>query len=153
LADKNGGPEVSRRGDYTIVYNGKTVKVIDSNGEVVWEGHATSGKGKHMNNPASQDVQNEGPIPEGKYSFSGKSWNHVSPARQLYKIFTRQGDWGYYNAKLTPHTYHGNRHSFYIHGGSYPGSAGCIDVGSGVTQVRNLTVNQTNVNVIVKYGK
>ena len=45
------------------------------------------------------------------------------------------------------------RHSFYLHGGSYPGSAGCIDTNSGISQIRNLTLSQEQVKVIVKYGK
>ena len=137
----------------TIVYDGTKIKVLNSKGEVIYEHSATSGKGKHMNKPSSQNVQNEGPIPEGTYSFDTSDWNAQSPARQLYNVIRGNGDWGDYNVRLTPLTYKGSRHSFYLHGGSYPGSAGCIDANAGVSQIRNLSLSQSNVRVVVKYGK
>jgi hypothetical protein len=44
------------------------------------------------------------------------------------------GDWGSRNAPLIPYSYTDthNRDSFYIHEGSLPGSAGCIDAGGGL---------------------
>ena len=138
--------------DVIIVYEGTKVKVLNSKGEILYEHSATSGKGKHMNNPDSQHIQNEGPIPEGDYSFKTSDWNAQSPIRQLYNIIRGNGDWGDYNVRLTPVTYKGERHSFYLHGGSYPGSAGCIDANSGISQIRDLTLNQNKVKVIVKYG-
>jgi hypothetical protein len=139
--------------ELTVVYTGTKVQVVNSKGEVVFEHSATSGKGKHMNKPASQNVQNEGPIPEETYNFNTSEWNAQSPLRQLYNINAGNGDWGDFNVRLKPVTYKGSRHSFYLHGGSYPGSAGCIDVNAGIKYVRSLTLSQTNVNVIVKYGK
>lgn len=139
--------------DVRIIYDGTKVKVVNSKGEVLYEHSATSGKGKHMNNPKSQHIQNEGPIPEGIYSFKTSDWNAQSPLRQLYNIIRGNGDWGDYNVRLEPITYKGNRHSFYLHGGSYPGSAGCIDANSGISQIRDLTLSQEQVKVIVRYGK
>lgn len=135
-----------------VVFDGKTIKVIDKNGNVLWEGVSTSGTGKHMYNPDSQHIENLGPIPEGSYSFSGGEWNAQSPLRQLYNIIRGNGDWGDYNVRLKPVSYDGPRHSFYLHGGSYPGSAGCIDALSGISNVRDLTFNLSNVKVVVRYG-
>lgn len=63
----------------------------------------------HMNNPNSQNIQDHGPIPEGRYSFDTSEWNALSPARQLYNVIRGNGDWGDYNVRLTPLTYKGIR--------------------------------------------
>ena len=104
-----------------------------------------------MNKSEYQDLKNLGPIPEGKYYFDGKDWNALSPAKQAYFMLTNQGDWGDFNVKLNPIDYTGNRNNFYIHGGSYPGSAGCIDALSNVKHIYNLTKNQNYVELEVKY--
>ncbi|MBK8445125.1 MAG: DUF2778 domain-containing protein [Sphingobacteriales bacterium] len=84
----------------SMIFDGNVIKVLNSKGEVIYQHSATSGKGRHMNNPNSQNVQNEGPIPEGLYSFNTYAWNAQSPIRQLYNIIRGNGDWGYYNVKL-----------------------------------------------------
>lgn len=137
----------------TVTYDGEFVRVVDKNGNVLYEGLATSGKGKYMNDPNAQNEQNLGPIPEGEYFFDSNNWNYQTPIRQLYNILARNGDWGFYNVKLTPVSYTGTRHSFYLHGGSYPGSAGCIDAGRNITKIQTLTANQGKVPVIVKYKR
>lgn len=45
-----------------------------------------------------------------------------------------RGDWGDWRAALTPDpgTTTFGRSGFFLHGGSYPGSAGCSGVGGGV---------------------
>ena len=134
-----------------ILFDGQKIRVLNRKGEVLWEGHATSGKGKYMNDPNAQHLQDLGPIPEGEYYFSGKDWNAQSPLRQLYNIVRGNGDWGDYNVRLKPVTYKGSRHSFYLHGGKYPGSAGCIDALGGIKQIRNLTFRQNRIDLQVKY--
>ena len=55
-------------GRYSLKFDGKKLYVIDTQtGEIVYSTIATSGKGKNMNNPDSQNIQNEGPIPAGEY--------------------------------------------------------------------------------------
>ena len=103
-----------------------------------------------MNNPDSQHIKNLGPIPEGEYFFRGKDWNALSLVEQSWRQF-RGGDWGAYNVKLNPISYQGTRSGFYLHGGSYPGSAGCIDVLSNVSNIYNLTHNQSVTRLTVKY--
>jgi hypothetical protein len=145
------GLATKKKGEYKILFDGEKLTVTDKNGKVVYSHAATSGSGEHMNNPDSQHIGFLGPIPEGEYIFSGKDWNFVSPLRQLYNIIVGNGDWGYYNVKLTPLTYRGDRFNFFLHGGSYPGSAGCIDAGCGVTDIYRLTLDQSKVHVTVKY--
>jgi len=104
-----------------------------------------------MNNPEFQHLQNLGPIPEGDYYFMGEDWNALSPIRQRYLAMTNQGDWGDFNVKLNPIDYQGQRFNFYLHGGSYPGSAGCIDVLSNVKHIYRYTSNQAFTLLRVKY--
>lgn len=72
-----------------------------------------------------QRVPNEGPIPEGVYWVApaelwDNAWYRVAPTSA----------WG--NHRLTihplPETETYGRGGFFIHGGSVPGSAGCIDL-------------------------
>ena len=64
---------------------------------------------------------------------------------------TGQGDWGAYNVKLKPISYQGKRFNFYLHGGSYPGTKGCIDVLSNIKHIYRHTSNQAFTLLRVKY--
>lgn len=83
-----------------------------------------------------QDEEDKGPIPAGEWwlniceeasatglSFRQQAWRHVHSTKA----------WGSYSVPLWPEpeteTY--TRDKIFIHGGSYWGSAGCIDVKSG----------------------
>ncbi len=136
-----------------MVYNGQKMFVFNQDGEIMWEGYASSGSGEHMNNPNSQNIKDYGPIPEGEYTFNGNEWNSQSPVRQLYNLFVGNGDWGDFNVKLNPITYNGSRNNFYLHGGKYPGSAGCIDLLDNIKYVRNLTYGQDCIKLTVKYAE
>ena len=83
--------------------------------------------------PERQQKPSSGPIPEGKY------W--VNPAEiwelEWYNFWTNEDGWGKY--RLTIHTFtttvtHG-RGGFFIHGGKNPGSAGCIDLTSKISDL------------------
>jgi len=112
----------------------------------------TSGADPYINDPSAQNIQNKGPIPEGVYLFRNADWNHQSTLRQAYNIIRGNGDWGDYNVPLTPLSYDGKRHSFYIHGGYFKGSAGCLDCGSHSGTVYEESRNQRNSILIVNYG-
>jgi hypothetical protein len=93
---------------------------------------AVSGRDKCMNVPECEDQSDHGPIPGGQYLLNGSQLKRQSGWRALSQLGRGRGDWGSFFAPLTP--YPGNqtkRHSFYLHGGWFPGSAGCIDVGGG----------------------
>ncbi len=136
----------------SLVYDGQNVLVVDeTNGKVLYSVSATSGTGEGMNNPAMQDAPFVGPIPEGEYSFGSSSWNSQSLPRQVYNIAAGNGDWGAYNVPLTPAVPHSTRDSFYLHGGFFSGSAGCIDAGAQVGRLYNLTSGQENTTLHVRY--
>lgn len=89
----------------------------------------------------------QGPIPPGNYSLDTSQISEGGFLRNLL------GDWGKYRAPLTPdsstNTY--GRDGFFLHGGKNPGSAGCIDVGSGdKTLFPNLMGHDGPIPVTVK---
>ena len=72
-----------------------------------------------------QKLANVGPIPEGRY------W--IDPADLWANAWYKRGSraaWGNYRMTLRvfPGTTTHDRGGFFIHGGSRPGSAGCIDL-------------------------
>jgi hypothetical protein len=86
-----------------------------------------------MNNPACEDQKNTGPLPEGQYEFNTSSLQTNDFFTALARLAVGLGDWGSFRVPLTP--YPGvadGRGGFYLHGGSFLGSAGCIDVGGGI---------------------
>ncbi len=103
-----------------------------------------------MNNPNSQEVENLGPIPEGYYNIDNTQWSHLNTGQQLWRLI-RGGDWGEYNVPLAPISYQGIRSGFYLHGGYYPGSAGCIDVGQNIGNIYNYINTQSITTLRVRY--
>jgi hypothetical protein len=117
-----------------------------------WEG--TSGREGYQSSEY-QSIANKGPIPEGSYIVDPaktQSYSSTSEWDQFKGTFgggTWPGgkdSWGEYRTWLTPmdgtNTY--GRSGFSIHGGTTPGSAGCID----------LTKNNNSFhNWLQSYGK
>lgn len=95
----------------------------DNSGNAVGSYPYTSGR-DGVTNPS---ISNRGPIPPGTYSLNPTQIGEGGFLRNLL------GDWGQYRAPLSPdsatNTY--GRDGFFLHGGKTPGSAGCIDIGSG----------------------
>ena len=113
---------------------------------------ATACKGatseSYLNNSKYVGIQDFGPIPEGDYVFTLSGFATFSGLEQwsmtLGGMYTdpfgtplHGGDWGSGRAPLRPvkilpgppgcgNT--GKRSGFYLHGGSLPGSSGCIDI-------------------------
>ena len=138
---------------YSLRFDGEKLDVIDiKTGEVVYSTTATSGKGKHMNNSNSQNITDQGPIPEGEYSFKNSNWKTQTLARQAYNILIGNGDWGSQNVPLdVVDNNNSTRSGFYLHGGFSKGSAGCIDAGSNINRIYRLTIRQTTTIVTVQY--
>lgn len=116
------------------------------------EGHARkwpawSGRQGYWS-PVFQSVKNIGPLPQGFYEVRQNdyaSWDETplyNRAACILNIVGRKVGlwpgcttaWGHYRVGLTPKptTRIYNRSEFTIHGGSYPGSAGCIDLVDGI---------------------
>lgn len=76
--------------------------------------------------------KNKGPIPKGNYTLNNKQLTNPGALGDIVRNL--RGDWGDWRAPLTPSsgTNTHRRSGFFLHGGSYAGSAGCIDVGGGV---------------------
>lgn len=82
----------------------------------------------------------KGRIPSGGYTLNTRDLTNPSLLGDLVRNYGRNGhgglggDWGDWRAPLTPNegTYTFGRRGFFLHGGSFPGSAGCIDVGGGL---------------------
>lgn len=90
---------------------------------------ASSGRPDCNCDPSSRD---NGPIPSGKYYIDT---NEISkPNAGVTLLRNLRGDWGSWRVPLHPYagtvTY--GRSGFFLHGGQFPGSAGCIDIGGGV---------------------
>jgi len=76
--------------------------------------------------------RDKGPIPVGNYYLFTKNITNPGVIGDIARNL--RGDWGDWRVPLDPtkgtKTY--GRDGFFLHGGSYSGSAGCIDVGGGI---------------------
>lgn len=113
-----------------LIYNlsGKTLTVFteDQNTLPYTIYNVTSGQPGH-----SACDSGKGPVPSGGYSLFT---SEISNPGIIGDFLRNQiGDWGDWRVPLHPDSdtdTHG-RSGFFLHGGSKPGSAGCIDVGGG----------------------
>ena len=132
-------------------FDGSKATLMDDDGQVLGEYPATSGREGVTDPKASW----KGPLPEGDYTLFPTEISEVRGfwywARNLLR-----GDWGTYRTPLHPNegtnTY--GRNGFFLHGGRYPGSAGCIDVGKCDIDLFSYLKGLTKpVNVHVRYPK
>lgn len=126
----------------------------------------------YLNNPRYVGIADKGPIPEGEYTFTANQITTFSAAEQAQMILggsytdplghsLHGGDWGSGRAPLNPRhilpsRFCGStsrRSGFFLHGGSAPGSSGCIDIGnSAIDQlVRLLLGYRSTITVTVRY--
>jgi hypothetical protein len=105
----------------------------------------------YMNNPRYAGIKDYGPIPEGRYTFSAGAMQRFTFGEELFHIEFHGhehhykadsgditgGDWGAGRVALNPQhivpTTCGKstqRDAFFLHGGWFAGSSGCIDIGS-----------------------
>lgn len=101
--------------------------------------HATSGRGECLNNNSlsCQSASFKGPIPVGTYFILPDELTDPGGVGDLLRNFRPDspGDWGDWRIPIHPKekTNTLGRDNFFIHGGRFEGSAGCIDVGGGLT--------------------
>jgi RHS repeat-associated protein len=108
----------------------------------------SSGNGEECLNNADCAVDEEkyadiGPIPIGSYVLDKNRIEMLDEGTKSYLRAAGKGirdltgislaypDYGSFRVPLTPTTPFRQRSGFYLHGGSYVGSRGCIDVGGG----------------------
>jgi RHS repeat-associated protein len=101
-------------------------------GRIPYSIPATSGRGSCMNEPSCAGQKDTGPIPPGKYNADITQLSNPGFVGDVLRNMT--GDWGDWRVPLTPSpgTDTLGRSGFFMHGGSEPGSAGCIDIGGGI---------------------
>lgn len=104
-----------------LTYDGSTLAIHDASGKTS-RYPASSGR------PGITDptIRNQGPIPSGVYFVNRRD---ITPGGFLRDL---TGDWGKFRVPLKPVPGAGDmfgRDEFFLHGGSKPGSAGCIDCG------------------------
>jgi hypothetical protein len=137
----------------SLYFDGERLSVVDiEKKKELFNIKATSGKGDYMNDPKFQNLENKGPIPEGTYNYKNSDWRCQSKLRQIYNILRRNGDWGDYNVPLNVEkTNVKTRGHFYLHGGFFKGSAGCIDAGNEISKIYQYTRFQNKTKLYVKY--
>ncbi|MBA5864885.1 MAG: DUF2778 domain-containing protein [Nitrospira sp. CR1.1] len=108
----------------------------EQQGKTPYDMSATSGSGSCMNNPRCSQRQGEGPIPPGDYTIDTNDLSNPDLFGDLKRHFRGPGfrDWGDWRVPIMPDkgTTISPRGGFFLHGGSRPGSAGCIDIGGGI---------------------
>lgn len=91
--------------------------------------------GKFDNSAQRQAQRGEGPIPAGRYWVDPAELWERSYWNPFQQMRVPRPSWGDY--RLTIHIHPGTkthgRGGFFIHGGSTPGSAGCIDLAINMT--------------------
>ena len=148
---------------YALQFDG-TQLTLQENGQPMMSWPAVSGR-PGTQGPEHQSYRDYGPLPQGNYQakvsemqryedvgFADRAagiagygpWPHGTPA------------WGNYRFWLTPKsdTKTLGRDNFSIHGGMFPGSAGCIDLTSEMDDFADLmqALGQDEVDVQVEYG-
>ena len=104
-------------------------------GDVVpYEVAVTSGKGQCTNDTSCEQKTSEGPIPRGQYYLNLSEVTNPNAFGDVLRTLRQGHDWGDWRVPLhpVPGTNTFKRDGFYLHGGMFSGSAGCIDVGGGL---------------------
>jgi hypothetical protein len=142
-----------------LYYNGQTINHYSDNGKLLGSYPATSGRpGTTI---GDQTLSNTGPIPEGNYYLDKSEISEVSYLSYLKRMLSpiasgklALADWGHVRAPLHPfsstNTY--GRSGFFLHGGMFSGSAGCIDIGSmDIVLFNKLRNTTTPITIQVRY--
>ena len=140
----------------TLLFNGK--ELILTGGiktKKVYTYTADSGKpnelGRFSYSKERQKTPYKGPIPEGEYWINPKEfWENA-----WYKSASESA-WGSHRITIHPYpkskTY--GRGGFFIHGGDIPGSAGCIDLTTNISQfykdIKKEINGNTNCYIVLK---
>ena len=130
--------------------------------------------GMENTTPEDQFKENAGPTPEGIYEFEFSDFRlagvYLKVAQMIrnmnlkspftmeffgYKIKENNpfgADFGEANVKLIPVGDFTTRTGIYIHGGNFPYSKGCIDVGKNIINLRNLLSKEKGtIRIVVDY--
>lgn len=152
-------PNIQHCGGIKLSFDGTTLTF--ENGTIVKKYTAVSGRmnqdaGTFDYSQATQKIPKFGPIPEGTY------W--INPA-EFHDMRFKRGSmsaWGKYRITIHPFTTTDtfSRGGFFIHGGTVPGSAGCVDLVNSIgtfyddmqTALKGLPDNNCQIHLVVKYN-
>lgn len=115
----------SRAFNDELHFNGKKLKWVDDDGNTVEEWDAVSGAPGTTSE--DQGVSDRGPIPEGEWTVDPENSNYD----KWYKLGWGDNDsWGDVRTIIEPNagTDTFGRDQMYMHGGTIPGSIGCVDL-------------------------
>ena len=162
--------ETNTPGDY-LRFNGKKLRWHAGDGSVKAEWGGISGASGFQGRD-HQAIKNKGPLPEGTWSLAQKDHQEIgtldnfvgmasSAAEPLIgrKIGKWPGGafaWGTQRVQLTPAegTQTHGRSDFSIHGGAFPGSAGCIDLTKSMGAFGKMFRNHgKDMTLYVDYGE
>ncbi len=128
-AHERGDPSVPRcgRSGVHILFDGHMLVLRGPKVHYSWStvSGRPDGRGGFDYSRERQRLGGEGPIPGGEYWI-----NPTELWERSWYDFGQQGPWGDYRITLhgMPATITHGRGGFFIHGGTTPGSAGCIDL-------------------------
>lgn len=110
----------------------KTLTVVPTVGPMY---RITGSSGRQDCDRCTSKDRDKGPIPSGNYRLYSRELTDPNAVGDLVRNFAPGGgDWGDWRVPLWPEpgTETFGRDKFFLHGGSLPGSAGCIDIGGGL---------------------
>jgi hypothetical protein len=117
------------------VFDGYSLTLYGADGSILGSWPAISGRPGNQR-PSDQNLPFTGPLTEGRYSFASSDIQPMTTRNEMLGLVGKGGApgsiaaWGTERAALTPDLAPTNgRNNFFIHGGFFPGSAGCIDLG------------------------
>ena len=127
--------ETTIKNNEHLEFDGKKLSLIDTNGRVIKSWSAVSGRNGYQE-AQYQNMTDKGPIPEGVYMVNQGQAQSIDAKSSILGVFGRgewpggESAWGSNRIWLDPAntTNTMGRDGFSIHGGSSPGSAGCIDL-------------------------
>lgn len=131
----------------SLMFDGHTLYM---QGEYNQQFSAVSGKpinGNFDYSPERQRQENEGPIPQGVY------WLDTSELKSLwYYLGKPAAAWGTHRISIHPfHTTHTfGRGGFFIHGGTSPGSSGCIDLTGDMASFAKIIARYLECKIILR---
>jgi len=149
---------------YERHFNGSKLTLKENGNPIVsWPG--VSGRAGTQG-PEYQSYRDRGPLPQGGYRANMSEMERYEDTSAWDRIKGLGGGgkwpggttaWGHYRVWLEPdaNTQTFGRDNFSIHGGLFPGSAGCIDLAGEMDDFADLmkALGQDEIDVRVDYGR
>lgn len=98
-------------------------------------------------------LKGKGPTPPGVYYVDPEEVSEVHFVSYAKRNFFDRADWGHVRAPLHPaqSTETFGRDKFFVHGGSFPGSAGCLDIGENdIEFLRNVKESKHIIKIVIE---